>query len=869
MDTRRSTARVLRSVGLAAGFAAASAQAQTLNWNNAAGGPASTAANWNPAQLPTAASSLFFNLNNTYTVTWNASAAASNQHEYNRGNVTLSISSPHSITGQFKVARASTNVAAATLLTGRLNVGTFTVLGQDPGSQGTLNVNGRLSDLHSTDDVIVGQAGTGSLNITSGGFVTTANEVRIGNLATGNGTILVTGVSGEPLTRSVLRTTSASLGDIIVGATNTGELQVQAGAQVDCADDLIIAAGASTEGHVGIGGTSALGSSLLHVASDLDISHNTTGGAAGTGSLDIEQFGVVEIASTLSIGDPHGGAALLIMNGELLSCDSLICDTTGHAFIEHTRGEIRITGGIAILPTDDFTIGSFDINRPLWRLTNDSSHTVPGNLAVGTGTNRSGQVIIEGGSRMTVLGEATLAGTANTTGSVIVSGINSLLDIDGPAFYVAKGGTATLSIASGGTVDVQSKLFMGTVPDALAIVVASDPGSRLQVGHQLVVGGTDTTTGDASQLRVENGGLLTCGDLLVREQSSLWVTNSTANVQNGATIDSLVLLEAATVNAATLNVRLGELRGSGTVNANVNISPGGTVTCDGTLTVGNPGSNSGFLCAGLLDVGSATVTLLDGSLAIGKNLSLNGGSLTAVNGYVANTDGQTTGTGTINASFRNGGTIAATGAGITFNDRLEGAGVFGGTRITLGTTGFLRQPCTFACDLVNNGELSPGLEINEFASSVTVNGNYTQGPTGLLDIDLDGCGSSDVLHVSGTATLGGTLRLTATHGYIPRHGQRVTIVQCPSVSGSFSSIEVFNFPAGFTAVTFITTEGCGILIQADCIADFDGDGFVSGADFDGFVQAFEEGTGAADIDADCFITGTDFDRYVHFFEQGC
>lgn len=869
MDTRSSIARVLRTAGLAAGFAAAGAQAQTLSWNNVAGGPASTAANWTPAQVPTAANSLFFNLNNTYTVTWNASAAASNQHEYNRGNVTLSISSPHSITSQFKVARASTNVAAATLLTGRLNVGTFTVLGQDAGSQGTLNVNGRLSDLLSTDDVIVGQAGTGSLNINAGGFVSTANEVRIGNLATGNGTILVTGVSGEPLVRSVLRTSSTSLGDIIVGATNTGELQVQAGALVDCADDLIIAAGASTEGHVGIGGTSALGSSLLQIASDLDISHNTTGGAAGTGSLDIEQFGVVEITSTLSIGDPHGGAGLLIMNGELLSCDSLICDTTGHAFIEHTAGEIRITGGIAILPTDDFIIGSLDINRPLWRLTNDSSHTVPGNLAVGTGTNRSGQVIIEGGSRMTVLGEATLAGTSNTIGSVIVSGINSLLDIDGPGFYVAKSGTAGLTIDSGGTVDVQSNLFMGTVPDALAIVVASDPGSRLLVGQQLVVGGTDTTTGDASQLRVENGGLLTCGDLLVREQSSLWVTNSTATVQNGATIDSLVLLESATINASTINVRHGELRGSGTVNANVNISSDGTATCVGTLTMGNPGSNAGFGSAGLLDVGSAAVTLLDSNLAIGKNLSLNGGSLTAVNGYVAAGTGQTTGTGTINASFRNAGTIAATGAGITFNDRLEGPGDFGGTRITLGTTGFMFQDCTFACDLVNNGHLAPGLEINEAASSITVNGNYTQGPTGVLDIDLDGCESSDVLHVSGTATLGGTLRLTATRGYIPRHGHRVHIVQCPNVTGLFSSIELFNFPAGYTVAPFLSTQGYGILIQSDCIAEFDGDGFVSGADFDGFVQAFEEGTGAADIDADCFITGNDFDRYVLFFEQGC
>ncbi len=54
-----------------------------------------------------------------------------------------------------------------------------------------------------------------------------------------------------------------------------------------------------------------------------------------------------------------------------------------------------------------------------------------------------------------------------------------------------------------------------------------------------------------------------------------------------------------------------------------------------------------------------------------------------------------------------------------------------------------------------------------------------------------------------------------------------------------------------------------------CPADFDGDGFVTGADFDAFVQAFEAGDTAADFDGDGFITGIDFDEYVQAFESGC
>ena len=57
--------------------------------------------------------------------------------------------------------------------------------------------------------------------------------------------------------------------------------------------------------------------------------------------------------------------------------------------------------------------------------------------------------------------------------------------------------------------------------------------------------------------------------------------------------------------------------------------------------------------------------------------------------------------------------------------------------------------------------------------------------------------------------------------------------------------------------------------EAVCPADFDGDGFVTGIDYDLYVAAFEEGSSAADFDGDGFITGIDFDLYVAAFEKGC
>ncbi len=54
-----------------------------------------------------------------------------------------------------------------------------------------------------------------------------------------------------------------------------------------------------------------------------------------------------------------------------------------------------------------------------------------------------------------------------------------------------------------------------------------------------------------------------------------------------------------------------------------------------------------------------------------------------------------------------------------------------------------------------------------------------------------------------------------------------------------------------------------------CLADFDGDSFVNGLDFDGFVIAFEAGDSSADVNGDGFVAANDFDRFVAAFVAGC
>jgi hypothetical protein len=54
-----------------------------------------------------------------------------------------------------------------------------------------------------------------------------------------------------------------------------------------------------------------------------------------------------------------------------------------------------------------------------------------------------------------------------------------------------------------------------------------------------------------------------------------------------------------------------------------------------------------------------------------------------------------------------------------------------------------------------------------------------------------------------------------------------------------------------------------------CAADFNGDGFVNGDDFDAFAEAFDVGNETADFNIDGFVNADDYDAFAEPFEAGC
>ena len=81
-----------------------------------------------------------------------------------------------------------------------------------------------------------------------------------------------------------------------------------------------------------------------------------------------------------------------------------------------------------------------------------------------------------------------------------------------------------------------------------------------------------------------------------------------------------------------------------------------------------------------------------------------------------------------------------------------------------------------------------------------------------------------------------------------------------------------DMPGVLATSDFISPPG-GMTLKAlytlDCPSDFNRDGFVSGEDFDQFIEAFELGLATADFDRNDFVNGDDFDLFMEAFVAGC
>lgn len=178
----------------------------------------------------------------------------------------------------------------------------------------------------------------------------------------------------------------------------------------------------------------------------------------------------------------------------------------------------------------------------------------------------------------------------------------------------------------------------------------------------------------------------------------------------------------------------------------------------------------------------------DHAVQLNANLALNGGLL-----KVSQNEGN--GNGTLNiaggtTTLTGGSAINATAVNVLAGGTLTGAGTLSGT-------------------LSNNGTVSPGG--SGAIGRLTVQGNYTQGSNGVLNIELQAADSFDQL-ATNKASLNGKLSIRAINGFVPALDSTFDVVTAvgDGSSGSFSSIDApQQSGAGFQRSLAVSYTGAG------------------------------------------------------------
>lgn len=256
---------------------------------------------------------------------------------------------------------------------------------------------------------------------------------------------------------------------------------------------------------------------------------------------------------------------------------------------------------------------------------------------------------------------------------------------------------------------------------------------------------------------------------------------------------------------------------------------GGTISGASPFTIG-PNASLSISSFGLPIILDGRVLTINGSATLGADLTLTNGASIVNNNVVGmnSTTGVNSGAGSntfvndgtfsqmgpgtppFGPAFTNNATVRLFAGSVDFtggytqnagSTDLDGGGMSSPLQITF-NGGLLKGVGTITGSVANNGATvapgaSPGL--------ITVLGNYSQGTSGVLDIELGGttAGSQyDRLAVSGSATLAGTVNVTLINSFILSSGDVFDVVTYASRSGVFSPENLPPFPGGTFTSTY-------------------------------------------------------------------
>jgi T5SS/PEP-CTERM-associated repeat protein len=724
------------------------------------------------------------------------------------------------------------------------------------GSTGMVTIQGSGSEWIMSDDLFVGHSGTGTLSLESGGTINN-QEGHIGLMSGSDGTAHVTGPN-------VVWT---NFGDLTVGDGGIGEMNVTAGGGVS---DEFAYIGRQVDS-VGMVTVSGAGSAWVS-----DFSLHV--GEQGTGTLLIENSGSVVNTSGFIATEVNstGTATVTGTDSEWLNSADLVVGFGGN-------GTLNVLDGALVQNFDAVIAGSVGSDGTVLVNGAGSEWINMGEIIVGD--DDDGVLIIEAGgfvSSSAVIGTPAgiLGANAGSSGTVTVTGPGSQWTTGVGDMIVGQEGSGDLTIADGSSVSNHNG-FIGREVGGSGIVTVTGTGS-IWTSDLLVVGSSGAGT-----LTIADGGsvvsdfsLSSMGTITVSGPGASWSTSflsvahfedASMMIENGGTLASDRSIIASGPQAT------GQVTVSGTGStwtsteivvigfegdAELSILAGGAVSTDDAW-IGGAETSTGVLTV----AGSGSNLMITGRLAIGEafdepELGPIGGT-----GTIHIQAGATATVGEDTALFPNAVVNLEGGTLDTDSVSFNGGGMFnflGGT-LHVGT---------YNGDLVNQGgTLAPG----HSAGTTTIAGSYTQQAGAELEIEIGGTLAGDEYDnviVTGTATLGGDLSIALIDGFFPSTSDTFIVLDAITLVNTFGNaangqrLDTADDDGSFV-VNYNSGLGTVTLSNFALTADYNGDGSVNAADYTVWRNSLNQSGPnlPADGNRDGMITRFDFDFWKARYGQ--
>jgi len=736
----------------------------------------------------------------------------------------LLIGSAQDVTGFLTVSTAGRIAGLPDMVVGGFGTGNVTVqnggnidgarsfIGENLSGVGNATVTGAGSRWTNTNEVYVGYDGFGTLNISSGGFVSSATSTTLANGFTSVGTANVTGVGSTFSTNS-----------LIVGSSGTGTLSVRSGALLASSNSTLALVagssgavtvsdpgslwsdGASTVGSNGDGtvtienggrwlstsvtlGANGAASGTVNVrgAGSLWSSSNVTVASLATGTLNVSAGGEVLIAGSLTINNPAGTPIGTVnLDGGSITASSV----TRSGFLFWTDGTLTIKGGTFNNSSVNFTInGAASDDQPTLQM-----------IAGASGTGFGGTVLTIGSSRQGAL-------NINTSASLGVTDAN----------LGSAGGSGTVTLATGGTLTASGSINLGGTNGA-----GNGNGTL-----NLDFGGAATA---GSNLRLWPGGILNLNG------GTLNVTNL---LPNGGRVNfnsgEIAITGGGTLNDLMLDTVLGQahvlsagqtLRSTGAFSLTTDMTiNGGALVTAGPLT--NSAGTTIRVVGGslnLLDIGivaNSVMSMEGGSLTV--NNIVNGGELQLHAGASLNPSSGLSNLGTVTGSGQVTGSLINSASGNFRADLGQRLVITGATSSNAGVIEALGGEVEFTQGLTNNatGMIAGRNAILRFGTGLTNNGTLglSFGSSDLFGTISNNSGGKVIVSGNSQATFWNSISNNSGAELRVSSGSTAVFFGPLTNSGTLSGGGVKIFEGGGSGLGAVSTPGSTVVESAATVA---------------------------------------------------